>query len=344
MKTEKLSSEKVIFLVTIISNTVFFLMHVLYTIIFVSSKAYLMAYINFFSSIFYLFLFLLLIKNKYEMYALICGIEITAYMTTGTIICGSLPGFHLCLIGMCTLAFVTKYFLQNKKLVVNPLIVSSIFLIIYIFLYFYNKYNNPIIELPEFYNTLLYIIHSLVVFIFIVGFLVVLIDYVFRLEKNITKISETDNLTQTVNRNGLHKYFEGLEDQKTNYLAAIFDIDDFKVVNDKYGHLCGDYVLKQIADIAKENSLDDLVSRWGGEEFVIISKIENSIEETIQKIDNIRIKIDNFKFKYNNKKIHSTITIGVAKYENEETLDEWITKADKNLYTGKNSGKNKLIF
>lgn len=344
MLDSKMDSAKLMNIVCMISNITFLLIHIIYIFLFLITKAYILAYINIFSSIFYAFMFLLLKFKKHEIFALICGIEITAYMICATIIVGYKCGFQLCLIGLCTLAFVTKYFLKDKKFVINPIIVSAFFLTAYIFLFIWQKFNDPIIEIPDYMTSLLYLSHSIIVFIFCVGFLIILLEYVFKLEIKIRKESEVDKLTQIANRKALNDYYDRLGNQKANYVIAMFDIDGFKKFNDINGHLCGDYVLKEIASIAKNNSLNDFVSRWGGEEFVIISKIEDDLENTYKKIDLIRETIDKYEFRYNNKKLHSTITIGIAVFDNDESLDAWISRADKQLYKGKNNGKNKTIY
>ena len=344
MKEKTNRTQYILKLSSLIINSLFLIIHIYYIIVFLISDTKLLVYVNIASVICYVLLFILIKLKKYEFFALICCIEIVAYMTSATIIVGSNAGFQLCFIGLCTLAFVTKYFLRDKKIIINPIIMSCIFMAVYLFLYYYSKYNNPIIILPDIIYSLLYISHSIVVFIFIVGFLILMIEYVFKLEKKIRKESETDKLTQIANRNALNEYYEKLGTQKRNYVVAIFDIDNFKQFNDINGHLCGDYVLKEIANIAKNNSLDDFVSRFGGEEFVIISKIDVSLENTYKKIDSIRDKIDKYEFEYNNKKLHSTITIGIAEYFDEDTLDNWILRADKKLYEGKNNGKNITVY
>ena len=176
-----------------------------------------------------------------------------------------------------------------------------------------------------------------------ITFLAILTSYTVLLEKRIEKQSTTDRLTNIPNRNGLNDYFVRIGESKDNYMIAIFDIDNFKKFNDKNGHLCGDYVLKEIARIASENSKDDFVSRWGGEEFVVIAKIDESIEKTISKIDRIRETIENYEFNYDNKKLKSTVTIGVAEYDNYASIDDWIKSADEKLYQGKHNGKNKTV-
>ena len=142
----------------------------------------------------------------------------------------------------------------------------------------------------------------------------------------------------------MFNYYNRIHGQEANYIVAIFDIDDFKHFNDINGHLCGDYVLYQVAKIANDNSPNDFVSRWGGEEFVIISKIEDDIESTLKKLDRIRENINKHNFIYNNKRLKTTITIGAALFDNDESLEFWIKRADNKLYEGKQSGKNKTVY
>lgn len=336
--------DKLIHRVCFISNFLFMAIHIIYLFLALSASLYVLVFMNLASAVCYLVFFIIIHKKKYEIFALLCGTEISAFMTASSIIAGYTAGFQLCFFGLCTLAFVTKYFLKEKKFVINPLYVSLFFATDYIFLYFYCKYNQPLIVLPDYLNTVFYIGHSIVVFIFCVGFLAILLQYVFRLEVIITKESETDRLTQIPNRKALAAYYERLDKQRSNYVLAMFDIDGFKAFNDINGHLCGDYILKTIADIAKNNSLNDFVSRWGGEEFVVISKLENSLEDTYKKIDMIRKKVEEYPFVYDNKELKSTITIGVASFEENDDLDSWIAKADKMLYKGKETGKNITIY
>lgn len=336
--------DRLVHRVCFISNILFVLIHILYLFLALLAGIYTFVFMNMASAVIYIVFFIIIHKKKYEIFTLFCGIEIAAFMTASTMLAGYNAGFQLCLIGLCTLAFVTKYFLKEKRLIINPVYVSLFFAADYIFLYFYCKYTEPVLVLPDYLNMVFYLGHSIVVFIFCVGFLEILLRYVFRLEVIVTKESETDKLTQIPNRKALTSYFERLDNQKSNYVLAIFDIDGFKLFNDINGHLCGDYILKEVANIAKNNSLNDFVSRWGGEEFVIIAKIENNLEDTYHKIDMIRKKVEEYSFVYDNKELHSTITIGIASYEENDDLDSWIEKADKMLYKGKELGKNLTIY
>lgn len=326
------------------SNILYILCHLFYLIFFLILGKNVMVYINIFSVCFYLLLFLTIKYKKYNTFVVCCGVEIPIYMTSATMLCGFEAGFQLCLIGLCVLAFYVGYFSQVGHNFFKPIPVSLAYMGLFIFVYFYLKYNNPYYVLSNEVYVGLFVAHTLITFAFVIMFMHILIRYILKLERKILAESETDRLTQVANRNSLARYFESLDDHKNKYVAAMFDIDNFKEFNDVNGHLCGDYVLQEIARIAKENSLDDFVARFGGEEFVVISKIENTMEDTIKKLDQIRIKIDEYGFQYNNKTLHSTITIGVAEYVEGDTLDSWISRADEKLYIGKNSGKNKISY
>jgi len=334
--------------ISIISNTLFLLTHIGYLLLFLyntnlDKDFYVLVFINCFSISFYAALYIVLKFKLLTLFAYLSGIEITIYMSVLTILCGFGNGFELCLIGLTILGFYASYFSRLRDSAIKPIPIGLTFMIVYMILFVVSYNVTPICPPSDGLHILLIVSHSSIVFIFIIFFMSVLLRYIVKLEKNIIKENEIDNLTQIYNRNALDSYFNNLED-KSKYLCSIFDIDSFKDFNDKNGHLCGDYVLKEIAKLAKENSSNDFVARWGGEEFVLISLIENNIDNTIKKIDAIRKKVEEYDFIYKNKHLKSTITIGVSEYKEGDTLDQWISKSDKKLYKGKNSGKNKTVY
>lgn len=326
-----------------ISNAVYWTAHVAYLIFFLVLKCYVLVYINIGSILIYSSFFLLIKNKKYNLYARGCGVEILSYMTASTVLCGLDCGFHLCIIGLCIVAFYSGYFAKKVKVSRLPVIWSIFSCVVYIVLCSICHYYGPFCKLEYWAVSLLFIVHTLIVFGFITGYLWAFTQYVVRLEGRIKKESRTDKLTSIPNRYAMYNYLDSLDD-KNKYMLSIFDIDNFKKINDIYGHLCGDYILKKIADIASRNSLTDFVARYGGEEFVLISTIDNSIEDTLKKIDRIRVAVETFDFEFEDQVIHATITFGVAEYTDGMTMDEWIEVADQKLYEGKNSGKNKLVF
>ncbi len=150
-----------------------------------------------------------------------------------------------------------------------------------------------------------------------------------------------DFLTGLWNRRYIEKKLES-EECKNSYIV-IADIDYFKNINDEYGHLCGDYILKEVSELFKLGfrSFDD-VCRWGGEEFLVYMKHVNSLN-VMDRINDLRQTIEKSNFEYEGTKINVTVTFGVCKINIGEEVSESINKADEALYFGKNNGRNVVI-
>lgn len=170
----------------------------------------------------------------------------------------------------------------------------------------------------------------------------------FMLEKyNLTINSTLDKLTGAYNR----RYFEQaltilLENEKTTnkiFGIIMFDIDDFKGVNDKYGHQTGDEVLvKVIKEVMMSISKNDIVGRYGGEEFLILIPDADE-EKVINLAEIIRDNIE--KAKILGEKRPITVSVGAAIVGNEVlNSNEIINRVDRALYKSKNTGKNKVTF
>ncbi|MDO4534618.1 MAG: GGDEF domain-containing protein [Clostridium perfringens] len=133
---------------------------------------------------------------------------------------------------------------------------------------------------------------------------------------------------------------------KKNLSVMMMDIDYFKDINDKYGHLAGDYVLKKIVKIVKNNirSLSDWIARYGGEEFIIILNNTDSSKAFLL-AERIRLAIENTTFNYKVEKIKVTVSIGVTTLsDNINNKNKLIERADKNLYKAKSMGRNICIL
>ena len=126
-------------------------------------------------------------------------------------------------------------------------------------------------------------------------------------------------------------------------LLALFDIDDFKIINDKYGHVTGDYILKKVAEMTSNILNDSFVCRFGGEEFVVVLK-ENKDASFFERLEELRNKISEEPFEFEGKKINITMTIGAVSYIDGLSLDRWVELADKKMYRGKRNGKNQTVI
>lgn len=159
-----------------------------------------------------------------------------------------------------------------------------------------------------------------------------------------------DYLTNIMNRTAFDDFIVNtfkMREKHHQHLGILFlDIDHFKVVNDTFGHLCGDEILKQFAAILSQNvRTGDFVARYGGEEFVIVSVLENP-EQLSQLGERLRQGIEAYLFKCSEREIRITVSIGAlyihgnAKLESHVALD----KTDQLLYQAKSEGRNRVVL
>lgn len=160
------------------------------------------------------------------------------------------------------------------------------------------------------------------------------------------KISRTDELTRLPNRRDIREkiqYEVSRYDRSKRKFSLLFvDIDKFKDFNDQYGHVCGDIVLKTVADTMR-NSLrkQDIIARWGGEEFLALLP-ETILSGAALVAERLRKKIADVEIAFGNQTLHVTITVGVAEYDERLGMDHSINLADRALYRGKQTGRNKI--
>ena len=195
----------------------------------------------------------------------------------------------------------------------------------------YQKFNKLIVPLSGFLNKFL-------LFLFIV-FLVVALQGV--LFYNQYKNRVIDSLTKLYNRHYLSEIIKELKKDKISIM--MIDIDYFKAINDKYGHVAGDTVLASIAKkIVANIRVEDIAIRYGGEEFLIIVKSKDKIATSIAK--RIRENIYNTPIRINEKEsIKISVSIGLnLKVDLYENIKDAIKKADEMLYQAKQNGRNRV--
>jgi len=167
------------------------------------------------------------------------------------------------------------------------------------------------------------------------------------LYREIQELVITDTLTGAFSRRySMERMIEEISRSnkfKLEFCVLMGDIDYFKKYNDQYGHLVGDAVLKEVVKIIKENLRHiDLVSRYGGEEFLAILP-ETSKENGTMVAERIRAKIEEHKISAYDENINVTMSIGVASFpEDAKDSQELIDKADWALYRCKNTGRNRV--
>lgn len=164
-----------------------------------------------------------------------------------------------------------------------------------------------------------------------------------------TEIAMHDGLTGLLTRDSMlmlaKRDFDLHLRQKSPCALLMMDIDHFKVINDTYGHPCGDYVLQQIGSIILGRlRRTDVCCRYGGEEFcIMLPTTPISGARSIAK--SIRREIEQYPFCYEGQEIQVTISIGLAEFDasRHRKLDELLTDADKALYDAKNNGRNCIV-
>lgn len=160
--------------------------------------------------------------------------------------------------------------------------------------------------------------------------------------KELEKLSTTDPLTGLSNRRLMDKilehHFIEAKHSFNPFTLILFDIDDFKRINDTYGHNTGDEVLVAIADLARLSlRKTDYIARWGGEEFLILLA-QASVDDAVVLSEKIRQRIEKLQFP-----MKVTCSFGISGCDPSFNIYDLIDHADTALYDAKKSGKNKIV-
>ena len=158
-------------------------------------------------------------------------------------------------------------------------------------------------------------------------------------------MSYTDPLTGGYNRakfdQELTKWMEYSNRYGTPLSIVIFDLDNFKMINDRHGHLSGDTVMQEIVGIIKAVvRKQDVFARWGGDEFAILLPCTEAVH-AIKLTKRLRILIEEYSFSIKEK---VTCSFGLGTMEYNETADDFLRRADRFLYKAKESGKNTIRY
>jgi len=167
------------------------------------------------------------------------------------------------------------------------------------------------------------------------------------LRKKVEREARTDELTGLSNRRHMYEYMkQSLQRLRRLHLplsVLLIDIDNFKQINDNFGHQFGDDVLIQVAHTLRHSLRNhDSIARWGGEEFLVLLTETNSEAAAIV-AEKLRSMIEGMTLECNGEQLRMTISIGMYTANPEESLDIMLYRADENLYTAKNSGRNRVV-
>lgn len=290
----------------------------------------------------YIIGFVLIHYDKLNIYVWLVYCWITLYTCVTTICIGIGYGFHLYCFSIVPIIFVTEYIAyKQKRRSMKALPVSLIITAFYIIFTSYGSSHGPVFERSGKQTAFFWSLNALVVFSFLIAFISYLIRLIIISEEKLKKAAQTDPLTQLYNRHYMFERLKIITNEDKQCILAMTDIDDFKQINDTYGHNAGDEVLKHLSELARKECSDCEISRWGGEEFLIISYAP--YQETVAMFEELRKKVEVSPVSYDGKKINVTITVGIASRYSGQDPDKWIQIADNRMYYGKNNGKNRIV-
>lgn len=290
----------------------------------------------------YLIGFLLIYLDKLHIYVWMIFGWITLYSGVTTVCIGSGFGFHLYCFAMIPILFVTEYISKIvRKRSMKAMPISIAIAVFYIIFTGYTVSHGPLFECTQRNKTIIWTFNAFIVLCFLISFVNYLLKLIYISEDKLKKAAQIDQLTKLYNRHYMFDILTNITKEDKECVLAIADIDNFKRINDTYGHNAGDEVLRNLSERISRECPDCELSRWGGEEFLIISYVPYS--ETIETLDNLRKNVEATPVDYEGQKISVTITIGLASRSSGQNPNEWIQIADSRLYSGKNSGKNCIV-
>jgi len=167
--------------------------------------------------------------------------------------------------------------------------------------------------------------------------------------EEIYRLTILDGLTQIHNQRYLTEFLdrEVARSQRHHRPLAVlmFDIDRFKTINDTHGHLCGDFVLRELAGCVKASvRREDLFARYGGEEFVLVL-VETPHAEAVHVAERLRESVEKHVFRFEATPIKLTISVGLASTSGDQSMNPTtlLKAADEKLYQAKRTGRNKVV-
>ena len=335
---------------SLLLNTVFLCMHIFFFTFFSYYNVKIMESFNIFSIIFYFSGFLLIGKKKLATYVNLMGLEVIVHMILAVICLGIGYGFEMCLISIVAIFFYAEYFslkVNSGKSNVSGSLLSMLSLTSYISLIFAMNARKPLYVINDKVRLFMCVAMSLITFLVLIISLKLMTLFFLKSEARLSKQAEYDALTGLPNRHYILQHLNRIleKNEADGYWLAMVDIDNFKSINDTYGHNFGDKALKSLAGILSDEKHDITVCRWGGEEFLIIGRLMEASRPPFEKIDAIRKQVEEYEliFEVENKRVPLTVTIGAAVYSKEATIEDWVSIADKRLYVGKYNGKNRVV-
>lgn len=312
---------------------------------------------NIFAVILYLVMgFRFTALREYALMYYCCYAEITFFSSFATLLAGWDWGFMIYLIALTPVSFYLAYSSpQFGHGIKKPFFFVSLSMVVFVITRILSTRITPLYTERIFdqHMTLMYSVNAIISFLalllFSILFTIEIRQNEIRLEEQyslLESVSSKDPLTGLFNRRSMDKYLiTALEQSKGDGLVfsvILGDIDDFKRVNDTYGHNIGDQVLMQVAKTISENASEGCrVCRWGGEEILIFIPENETV--TYEVAEKIRQSIEQIRVSFSADYVSVTMTFGIAEYSPGLPFNKLVSIADNRLYYGKRHGKNQVV-
>jgi diguanylate cyclase (GGDEF)-like protein len=328
-----------------------FLIHIAFIVLFIYLQLYYILALVIFNICLIIFNWFLLKKKKFlsSMQLTITGLIIGATVHTYFLGWESYFGFYLLALAI---VIINSISLQLKWKIFEVTLIMGLFITMLIITkdgFRVYAIKSKILEIIRFFNII-----TISFSIFLMQFSNFNENEI--LKKKLESLSEIDVLTGAYNRLFFNNYLD-IEikrhashmkyghKKESNFGVAMIDIDNFKDINDTYGHLTGDIILAETANIMQSILFErDIFCRYGGEEFVILFT-NTARPGAMLAIEKIRKTIEDHTFTINNKPLPNNITvsIGFASFDEESDIYTLLNIADKRLYEAKKKGKNRIV-
>lgn len=344
-----LTMKQVVLYITVVMACI----HTLLFILFLYFGVYMMAVVNTLSVSLYIgcFIWLRYKKSPYVVFNL-CYLEVIIHAMLATFAVGSSCGFLLYMVCMVPIAYYAAYSFRDSRHFISPVVYVFITMLVFVISKCASWVVEPMYNIGNsFFRDIVYIVNYMLVVITIVAFMSTFLiqirsleELMIRKNQRLEVLSTQDALTGLSNRRSISERYKDIIKKKEDYSVILGDIDDFKRINDTYGHACGDSVLKSVAEVFQSSvRTGDIVCRWGGEEILVMlpkcnkgmaTQIAERIAEGIRKLlvagpGGVEVRV--------------TMTFGVAGSDEWEDIKDIVKGADNRLYYGKAHGKNCVI-
>jgi len=271
-------------------------------------------------------------------------VEVVAHSWFATSVLGFASGFHIYALGLIPLAMTFEPWPIRTRIGLAATLVFGYLALAIVGHTVFDRVDGPVVDVFRYGNFTVGAVVLAALSYYYVLAVTHAEEALVRQNQDLSSLSRTDQLTQLPNRRHALEWLVHEHARAQRYASVaticIGDLDDFKRINDHFGHDAGDEVLARVADIIRTTvRKQDVTARWGGEEFLILLP-DTDPDGGIVAMEKVRAAVAAERFTWDGTPVEISITIGLAELGESTGLDEALRRADEALYRGKEGGRN----